>query len=311
MRWPGARARPALAHGAMAHSKNWMFTINNPTDDNLPSTWDYKYVAWQVERGAEGTRHLQGYLQLATQKRLAAMKKIHPGAHWEQRKGTHSEAYAYVTKTESREDGPWELGSATLAAGQRNDLLAFRDAVIAGKSDSDLVQEPHLYPVWAKHERLAQRIRSALMPDKTWTTGVTVIWGVPGAGKSVKADELAGDRKIFYWSTDQWADGYAGEEVIIINDFHGWLPQGQLCNLIDPRKPVWKVKGGFVKMIPRELIITSTSPPTEWWSADKGFKRRIDRVIHMSTVYGEHPVPRILVDAYGVQHPYNPEAPMN
>jgi len=46
--------------------KYWVFTTNNPEEEDLPpNVWpDVEYVVWQHERGENGTPHLQGYLEL-------------------------------------------------------------------------------------------------------------------------------------------------------------------------------------------------------------------------------------------------------
>ena len=75
---------------------NWIFTINNPSSNEIPRTWPgVRYCVWQLETGAEGTNHLQGYLVLEKKKRLRGMKKLNKEAHWEIRKGTHEQAKQY------------------------------------------------------------------------------------------------------------------------------------------------------------------------------------------------------------------------
>ena len=52
---------------------------------------------------------------------------------------------------------------------------------------------------------------------------VTVIWGETGVGKSRWASETYPDA---YWKppNSKWWDNYAQEEVIIMDEFYGWLP---------------------------------------------------------------------------------------
>ena len=78
---------------------NWLFTINNPADVDLPRTWpDVRYCCWQLEEGENGTPHLQGYVVLEKRKRLGGMKRLDKTAHWEQRKGTHDKQKTIVGK---------------------------------------------------------------------------------------------------------------------------------------------------------------------------------------------------------------------
>ena len=88
-------------------STNWLFTINNPTSNDIPRTWsDVRYCVWQLEAGENGTPHLQGYVVLEKKKRLGGMKRLDGQAHWEIRKGTHAQAKKYCQKEETRKDGP-------------------------------------------------------------------------------------------------------------------------------------------------------------------------------------------------------------
>ncbi len=105
-------------------SRNWCFTINNPTDEDDPMQWDCQYVVWQKEQTETGPPHYQGYVEFDTTKRLAAVKKINTRAHWEKRKAkTAKLAIDYCKKLESRIDGPWENGEKK-QQGQRSDLEA-------------------------------------------------------------------------------------------------------------------------------------------------------------------------------------------
>ena len=54
---------------------NWIFTINNPADVDLPRAWPgVRYCCWQLEGGENGTPHLQGQVVLEKRKRLGGMK---------------------------------------------------------------------------------------------------------------------------------------------------------------------------------------------------------------------------------------------
>lgn len=93
-------------------SKNWVFTINNPTNtEDCPKDWPgYRYIVYQREKGETGTEHYQGYVIWKSNKTLTAVKKIHKTAHWENRMGTHKEAKDYCMKEDTRMEGPWEYG---------------------------------------------------------------------------------------------------------------------------------------------------------------------------------------------------------
>ncbi len=77
-----------------------------------PAIADLRYGIYQLERGAEGTEHWQGYLEFSVTKRLAALRRIHglAGAHFERRRGTADEARNYCRKEDTRLAGPYEFG---------------------------------------------------------------------------------------------------------------------------------------------------------------------------------------------------------
>lgn len=97
----------------------WIFTINKPhkhkAGHQKPTSWlakrGIRYMVWQAEIGACGTEHLQGYVAFTQQLRFAEVKKLCKRAHWESRKGSHSQAKEYCTKDDTREAGPWTYGS--------------------------------------------------------------------------------------------------------------------------------------------------------------------------------------------------------
>jgi len=118
---------PVLSNETKSIAQTWVFTLNNPTDADKPDTWVTSgaatYVVWQMEVGANGTPHYQGYVELTKRSRLSALKKLAPLAHWELRKGTQQQAIDYCKKEDTRSGGPWEAGApAVKQQGKRTDL---------------------------------------------------------------------------------------------------------------------------------------------------------------------------------------------
>lgn len=69
-----------------------------------------------------GNLHWQMYLELHKPQRLSFMRSLLPGAHWEIRMGSQSDAIAYCSKQETRIDGPFETGVPSKGQGSRSDL---------------------------------------------------------------------------------------------------------------------------------------------------------------------------------------------
>ncbi len=236
--------------------KYWMFTINNPRESHIedsPDVWPgVQWVIWQKERGDNGTVHLQGYVQFLSQKRLSTLKRLSRRAHWERRRGTHAQAKAYCPKEETRMAGPFEKGEEQLTyQGKRKDILDLKRALDAGKSEYEIAQDDELYGYWVRHYKTVERYKMLCVESRrTWQTVTSVYWGEPGVGKSRRAlDEGGADA---YWlpkptGSSVWWNGYCGQEVVVIDEFYGWISRDMMCRLCD-RYPLYvETKGGAVQ----------------------------------------------------------------
>lgn len=101
--------------------RNVFFTLNFTEEDPLEETglllqeefpeW-VTYMVYQLEVGAEGGEHYQGYMEFMGKHSFASICAI-PGmarAHLEPRRGTPLQADAYCRKADTRVDGPWSWG---------------------------------------------------------------------------------------------------------------------------------------------------------------------------------------------------------
>lgn len=96
--------------------RNWVFTLNNPEDNGVPlpngSDWfarfeHLRYGICQLERGSEGTLHLQGYLEFDRSIRASSIQSALPGSYHSRRMGSRQQAIDYCQKEETRQLGPW------------------------------------------------------------------------------------------------------------------------------------------------------------------------------------------------------------
>ncbi len=240
----------------MSKSASWCFTINNPTeadDPRNPSWADASFVKWQKEDN--GTPHLQGYVEMKTRKMLSGMKKVNPRAHWEPRKGTQKAAIDYVVKTDTRVDGPWEIGvPAETQQGKRTDLDEIGKQIIAGTSLRDIAKEhPGAYMQYGKGMRdLQQQIANPY--DHDGTRGIWY-WGPPGTGKSRQAREENPDAYIK--SQNKWWDMYDGETVVILDDLDSNVLGHHLKIWADRYSCKGEVKGSSVELTHKKFIVTS------------------------------------------------------
>lgn len=96
--------------------RNAVFTVNGLPDDfvinsrqveSVAKLHGIKYLCGQLEKGATGNIHWQGYLELENPMRIKAISQIlalifEVRAHVEPRKGTAAQARDYCMKDESR-----------------------------------------------------------------------------------------------------------------------------------------------------------------------------------------------------------------
>ncbi len=249
---------------------NWVFTVNNPHPSMLPpQDWpDYKYLVYQLEEGDGGTRHWQGYVSFVGQKRMSWIKSNCSAlAHFERRKGSHKQAKKYCMKSASRIEGPWEHGEDP-CQGKRSDLIALKEAV--DKGDTLLQMCEDHWSAMSRSYRFVSFYRNLKNQcGRDWPTLTSVYWGVPGIGKSWRAKH---EHPHAYWlpkptgsSGSLWFDGYDGHDVMVIDEFYGWIQRSVMCRLCDRYPLHVQTKGGTVPFLARVIVITSNVSPHEWW----------------------------------------------
>lgn len=262
-----------------------MFTINNPAGSS-PRDWEgVQYCIWQLEKGENGTPHLQGYVVMKKRSRLSAMKKLDPTAHWEVRKGTHQQAVDYCKKEETRIGGPWEIG-AVKGQGTRSDLLAVKDMLDSGRPMRE-VATTH-FGVFTKYYKGFNEYLKLTGKPREGPVTVTVYYGPSGTGKTRRAAWEAGvdaywlaPPNVFQGSV--WWDGYDGETTVVIDEFYGWIPREQMLRICDRYPLMVQTKGGNKHLRATRFIITSNVNPSEWWPR-KGLgamERRLTEQVYM------------------------------
>lgn len=239
-------------------SRNYCFTLNNYTKEEVENmkTVDVKYIVFGKEKGKEGTKHLQGYVEFKDQKTLSAVKKFFKTdrIHLEERKGTPAEASEYCKK-----DGKYYEKGKISEQGKRNDLIEIMEDLKLKKPMVELVEK---YPsTMMRYNKGIQFIRNTLMIDRTEAPTAYWFYGKAGRGKTYKAKGLG--KTYYVKDCTQWWDGYEQEEVIIIDDFSGKWPFRDLLRLFDENKYQGQIKGGYTKINSPIIVITCDRHPKE------------------------------------------------
>lgn len=274
--------------------KYWLFTINNPEVDldTHPANLfpDCKYLIYQLEQGENGTFHFQGYVVFNTDKRIESLKRLHPTAHFEVRRGTHEQAKEYCSKEDTRVDGPWEFGDDSTIPrkrGARTDLIRFRDMAPTSTYSQLLEEFPDVMARYPKFTQLCKSIKTYDRPPLNRDIQVSLYWGEPGTGKTRRAYEIDPNIYVVPISDKMWFDGYNGEETILIDDFTGWMKLDLLLRLLDRYPIQMQVKGSFTWLHHKHIIVTSNKFITEWYDWKKhgeikyrALRRRFHEIIH-------------------------------
>ena len=246
----------------MSLAKNWIFTINNPTEEDLPSLWEHvKAFKYQLEVGEEGTPHYQGVVQFTKRMRLAGLKKLNGRAHWEvcySIKGS----VKYCGKEEGRLEEPILFGEFSYP-GDRSDLKRSRRLIEEGTSTEDLWDK--CYSTMVRYERSIMKYKRLKTKPRSWYTDIVVYWGSTRIGKT---QAVMDKYPTAYWQDgSKWFDDYDGQATVIIDDFYGNMHPSMLLKLANHCPHKVEVKHGYVPFVAKLLVITCNKHPHEWYGS--------------------------------------------
>jgi GTPase SAR1 family protein len=268
----------------MARSRNWMFTINNPSDDDEPSAWPgIKYLIYQAEQAK--TRHYQGYVMFDKEQRISALKKLNARAHWEPRAGTHEQAVAYCSKLDTRVDGPWIIGEPP-RQGKRTDLDEIKSKLDAGVSLKEISQDH--FKAYLQYGKAFSSYVQLQIEDRTIKPTVVVHYGPPGVGKSTAVQRFIGSDSSYRKDPNHnWWEGYENQKHTVLDEFAGCIPFCLLKLLLDQFPVQVEVKNGHRKFTSEFVHIISNDLPEDWYDSRHNFSalhRRIDFMLEYSAI---------------------------
>lgn len=255
----------------------WTWTINNP--GTFVPRWDpidMHYMVFQMERGADGTLHWQGYTRFKARKVLSTAKHyLCDAAHLAPSEGTEEHNRTYCTKADTREPGhdPHEFGTydgTKGAKGKRNDLTPLITAVQAGATERQIaINHPELYIRYAQGiARLTQHHLQARAPVFR-NVHTTLLWGPTGTGKThrVKMTILPENLYTAQTGRDPFSD-YAGQSSLLIDefDYHDWdLKKMNLY--LDKWSPTVDSRYTNKLGMWTSVFIIANSDPLDWYPA--------------------------------------------
>ena len=282
-------------------AKRWVFTINNPQEeDKFWETFkEYEYICVQEEKGhEEETTHYQGCIIFKKKMSLSALKKINPRAHWEIMRGTPEQAADYCKKDDTYtgglrfEDGELPKRPEPPKAPERLAMaIEELDAMKEGyKRPREVSSLSLLQPCFTSAMR--EIYRDILGPYRPNLKIVTLI-GPPGTGKSFAIQKhfpdhgrcIAGNNGVWFQNGDA--------PVMLFEEFCGQIRLQQMLQFLDPYPLALEVKGGMIPAQYTLVIITSNTPPCGWYLTKQDdqntpFQKRNDALLALYDRIGYH-----------------------
>jgi len=167
----------------------------------------------QLERGEQGTLHFQLVAWCSEPVRATAMHKAFPGAHVLKCRNPDA-ALKYVTKTASRVEGPWYMGTKPMRRNNSDDWEEVRDHAKNDRLDEIPAK------IYVQNYPSLVKIRDAHLVTKNAQHGKVRgiwVWGAPGSGKSFFCRNYLGE-SVYPKAMNKWWDGYKGQSVVVLDD---------------------------------------------------------------------------------------------
>ncbi len=253
--------------------REWIFRLSNP---DMPgdeyaltlSNENVRYFSFQLEVGAEGTPHFQGYIEFVRSTRFNAVKALLGlQVHLEKRRGTRTQARDYTRKDDTRVSGPWEGGEwREVSQGQRVDL---EGAITTLEELRDLNRVARAHPrEWVRFHRGFESLYARTQPKRPIAPiKVVLLYGKTGTGKTRRAFEKWPNlhRKA---PDTRWFDGYENQEEVLLDDFGGKVSKMSLSytlQLLDIYPFDVEVKGSYRPLLAKRIVVTTNIHPRLWY----------------------------------------------
>lgn len=282
----------------MAGSRNWCFTLFNYVWENIVFLLSIQCrgIIFQEEMcPTTNMPHLQGFIRFDRAMELQRIKALlgpeYNHIHLEP-SVSPSAAVEYCRKGETRMGECYEEGDLIFEQGKSSALEDCYEAVRNGSSYRQLVEEFGIQCIL--HARGIQFAKFWLdTPTNFRKLNNLAITGHSDVGKTravyesfprvYKLDRSASSGSI-------WFDGYDGEETLLIDDFYGWIPYGQLLNILDGYPLRLDIKGAHTWAKWTSVIITSNKSPHLWYHKEytSGCTPALARRLHHWLTVDEH-----------------------
>lgn len=296
--------KPQVETGPRA--MRWCFTWNNKNEEdaeilakNLKEGGIAKGYAFQVEIGASGTEHIQGYIETNAQLRMTAIKGLFDyTVHVETAKKPKIACVRYCTKTDTRKENctPFTWGTCdkeneNKGPGRRTDIEKFSARVLSEGITLDLIEEePGMMMQYNKHARDLLNLKRSLEMDKfhkelieeriqaqdmglqqgVVPRQLVLLFGPSAVGKTTwcenEAYRLTKEIPFMKPGSAKWWDVYNNQKIVVVDEWRKEFTENSLqqFNNITNYSPVLvEGKGYMMKINPQAMWFTTNRHPRD------------------------------------------------
>lgn len=285
-------------------------TLSKVFEEKINKLQDFcKYYAMQLEKCPEtGRYHIQGYLHVKKKCGISSIIQKFKDCedawfwcnpHFEKCKSTHLHCLNYCTKEDTRVLGPWVWPldyKEEKGKGKRSDLDKIVELANSGFSIDEIAAE-HPTTTLRYNKHIQWYIDSYNRRNGNNNINfdnnieVTCLIGPAGCGKTRYVIEKYPDCFQLTKNGDTiWFDGYSNQEVLLIDDFDGWIPFKMFLKITDKYSNLTlPIKGSTAKSKWKKVFITSNSKPDSWYTykSDHDKQAVIRRISHTINMFNE------------------------
>lgn len=231
----------------------YLLTINNPLDHGMDHETIKKrllelvpiYFCISDEIGAEEkTPHTHAYVVFKNARRFGKIKKAFPAAHIDQCIADHEDCINYVFKEgnwENTEKGTTNLRDTHIEVGKRptnlqgvrSDLQAIQEAILMGQSVEEILADHPDYIMRITDIERAINFYKNLKKRNFRYVECVYICGTTGSGKTSYVMDRYGAEVYRVTDYKHPFDAYNGERVVLMDEFKGQVPLGDMLNYLD------------------------------------------------------------------------------
>lgn len=236
-------------------ARKYQLTFNNPQDhgfthETIKTTMEsFKgclYWCLSDEIGEQGTPHTHLYAAFQNPVEFLTMQRRFYGAHIEPAKGSHQENRDYIRKEGKWQDDAKHETSIPGTFEESGELPPEEtkhqkqsEAILAmiqnGAGNAEILRE---FPSAMNHlphiEAARQTLREEQFRKEFRQLSVEYIWGETGVGKTRSVMEQYGYENVYRVTNYAHPfDGYAGEDVILFDEFRSSLQIADMLKYLD------------------------------------------------------------------------------